>query len=265
MRRLTLLLAAAGTALLLSAGLAFAATYDCLVGRACIGTDGPDTLVGTSGWDYMDGRQDDDELFGNERPDELSGDAWDAPVNGTSTDGDDLLRGGPGWDFMAGYGGGGELYGGLGGDFIFAEESSENRGEDTVYGNKGNDYVQARDETKDTINCGGATRTWPSSTRASTRSRTTANTRTNGPTSRSPLAQRPHPARPRRWAPRSWTPSEHASRSDHVYRLCGPGLQGGVPAFPYAPNFLERPFRNCLENTQRASFRVSWWHEMCPD
>jgi Ca2+-binding RTX toxin-like protein len=155
MRRLTLLLAAIGTALLLSAGMAFAATYDCFANRACIGTDGDDTLNGTSSYDYMDGRQGDDKLFGKERPDEMSGDAWDAPVNSTSTDGDDLLRGGPGGDFMVGYGGDDELYGGLGGDFIFAEEASENSGEDTVYGNIGNDYIEARDETKDTINCGG--------------------------------------------------------------------------------------------------------------
>jgi len=55
---------------------------------------------------------------------------------------------------MVGNGGGDELYGGLGGDFIFAEESSANEGEDTVYGNKGNDYIQARDGVKDTIYCG---------------------------------------------------------------------------------------------------------------
>lgn len=154
MKRITLLLAAAGTALLLSAGLAFAATYDCFAGRACIGTDGPDTLIGSSSWDYMDGRQDDDRLFGNERGDEMSGDAWDAPDNDTSTDGDDLLRGGPGWDFMAGYGGDDRLYGGLQGDFIFAEETSANEGEDTVYGNKGDDYIEARDGVADAINCG---------------------------------------------------------------------------------------------------------------
>jgi hypothetical protein len=80
MRRLTLLLAAVGTALLLSAGLAFAATYDCFPGRACIGTDGPDTLNGSSGWDCMDGRQDDDRLSGNEGGDLMSGDAFDAPA-----------------------------------------------------------------------------------------------------------------------------------------------------------------------------------------
>ena len=154
MRRLTLLLAAAGTALLLSAGLAFAATYDCTAGRACIGTDESDTLNGSSSWDYMDGRQGDDGLFGNESGDFMSGDAFDAPGNDTSTDGDDLLRGGPGWDEMVGYGGDDELYGGLQRDFIFAEETAANEGEDTVYGNRGDDFILARDGVKDAIECG---------------------------------------------------------------------------------------------------------------
>lgn len=157
MRQLTLLLATMGVALLLSAGLAFAATYDCTAGRACIGTDGPDTLIGSSGWDDMDGRQGDDRLFGNERGDSMLGDAYDAPGNDTSTDGDDLLRGGPGGEFMVGFGGDDKLYGGLGGDYIFAEESSANEGEDIVYGNEGNDYIEARDGVKDAINCGRGT------------------------------------------------------------------------------------------------------------
>ena len=141
--------------LLLSAGLAYAAVYECTSGRACIGTDGTDTLHGSDGWDYMDGRQGDDRLFGNERGDVLSGDAWDAPNNDTSTDGDDLLRGGPGWDELYGYGGDDRFYGSLSGDFIFAEESSEAGGEDTVYGGKGNDYITARDGVQDAISCGG--------------------------------------------------------------------------------------------------------------
>ena len=156
MRRLTLLLVATGTALLLSAGLAFAATYECTSGRACIGTDGPDTLNGSSGVDpYMDGRQGDDELFANEGDyANLQGDAFDAPDNDTSTDGDDLLKGGPGWDEMAGFGGSDEFLGGARGDFIFAEESSANEGEDTVKSGRGNDFILAVDEAKDTISCG---------------------------------------------------------------------------------------------------------------
>ena len=156
MRQLTLLLAAMSMALLLSAGLAFAATYDCTAGRACIGTEEADTLNGSDGYDpYIDGRQGDDELFANEGDYAfLQGDAFAAPDNDTTTDGNDLLRGGPGYDEMAGFGGNDEFYGGLRQDFIFAEETSENRGEDIVKSGKGNDFVQAVDEIKDTISCG---------------------------------------------------------------------------------------------------------------
>lgn len=155
MRRLTLLLASVGMVLLLSAGLAFAATYDCTAGRPCIGTDAPDTLNGSSGIDYMDGRQDDDELFANAGEYAfMEGDAFAAPDNDTTTDGDDLLKGGPGFEEMAGFGGNDEFYSGIRGDFIFAEETSENKGEDIVKSGRGNDFILAVDETKDTISCG---------------------------------------------------------------------------------------------------------------
>jgi len=154
MKRLTLLLAVMGMALLLSAGVAFADTFDCIANRGCIGTNGPDTLNGSTGDDFMDAMQDDDELFGNEGHDSMYGDAFAAPNNDTSTDGDDLLEGGPGFDDMTGYGGADEFSGGANGDFIFAEESSENEGEDTVNSGGGNDFIQAIDQTKDTINCG---------------------------------------------------------------------------------------------------------------
>jgi Ca2+-binding RTX toxin-like protein len=154
MRRLTLLLATMGMALLLCAGVAFADTFDCIANRGCIGTNGPDTLNGSTGNDFMDAMQDDDELFGNEGHDFISGDAFAAPNNDTSTDGNDLLKGGRGFDEMVGYGGADEFSGGANGDFIFAEESSENEGEDIVKGGRGNDFILAVDETKDTISCG---------------------------------------------------------------------------------------------------------------
>ena len=143
-------------ALVLSAGLAFAATYECTTGRACIGTEEADTLNGSDGYDpYMDGRQGDDELFANEGDfASMQGDAFDAPDNDTTTDGNDTLRGGPGFEEMAGFGGNDEFYGGLRQDFIFAEETSENKGEDIVKSGRGNDFILAIDETKDTISCG---------------------------------------------------------------------------------------------------------------
>jgi RTX calcium-binding nonapeptide repeat (4 copies) len=154
MRRLTLLLAIMGIALLLITGVAIADTINCIAGRGCVGTDGPDLLTGSGGGDDMDGRQDSDRLFGNEGPDWMLGDAYAAPNNDTSTDGNDIIKGGPGFDGLAGLGGDDLLRGGEKGDYFFAEESSANEGEDFVYGSTGDDYIEAKDGVKDTINCG---------------------------------------------------------------------------------------------------------------
>lgn len=155
MKRLPLLLAMMGMALLLGAGVAIADTVNCIAGRGCIGTDGPDRLIGSRGSDYMDAEQESDRLFGNERHDVMYGDTFAAPDNDTSTDGNDLVRGGPGFDELVGYGGNDVLVGGDNADFMFAEESSENKGEDIVRGNLGDDYILARDGVEDTIDCGG--------------------------------------------------------------------------------------------------------------
>jgi hypothetical protein len=154
MKRLTLLLATMGMALLLSAGVAVALDVNCIAGRACVGTDSPDTLNGSTGDDHMDARQDDDKLFGNERHDFMSGDALEADEARSLTDGNDILKAGPGFDELVGYGGDDELSGGDNGDFVFAEESSKNQGEDVVRGGRGNDFILARDGVKDTISCG---------------------------------------------------------------------------------------------------------------
>lgn len=152
MRRLTLLLAAMGMALVMVAGVALADTINCFPNRLCVGTDGPDTLNGTSSHDYLDARQGNDQLYGHEGYDILDGDAWDA--TDTSTDGNDHIGGGQNSDELYGYGGNDKLLGRSGGDFIFAEESSANEGEDVIRGEEGNDYILARDGVKDTINCG---------------------------------------------------------------------------------------------------------------
>jgi Ca2+-binding RTX toxin-like protein len=156
MRRLILLLATIGMALLLSAGLALAATYNCTAGRACIGTGGRDTLNGSRGSDpFMDGRQNDDRLFANEGQfASLQGDAFDPAKNNTKTDGDDRLKGGPGFDEMVGRGGADTFWGAAGSDFIFAEETSKNKGKDTVGGGPGNDFILAKDGIRDTVSCG---------------------------------------------------------------------------------------------------------------
>jgi serralysin len=137
MGRLSLLLAIVVTALVAIAGVALADTIDWMANRICVGTDGPDTLDGTSHFDYLDARQGSDRLFGHEAYDVLDGDAYDA--RDTSTDGNDRLGGGQNYDELYGYGGNDKLLGRSGGDFIFAEESSENEGEDLVRGEEGND------------------------------------------------------------------------------------------------------------------------------
>jgi Ca2+-binding RTX toxin-like protein len=139
-------------ALVVITGVAIADTINCFPGRACIGTDGPDTLYGSSRSDYMNALQGDDKLFGNEGYDFLSGDAFEA--SDTSTDGNDRIGGGQNYDELYGYGGNDTLLGRSGGDFIFAEESSENEGEDVIRGEEGNDYILAKDGVKDTILCG---------------------------------------------------------------------------------------------------------------
>ena len=152
MRRINLMVATMGMALLLITGVAVADAIDCFNNRACIGTDGPDILQGTSSWNDMDARQDNDELYGHEGYDFMSGDAYDAPD--TSTDGNDHIAGGKNWDELYGYGGRDRFLGRSGGDFIFAEESSENEGADVVRGHEGPDWILARDGVKDTIFCG---------------------------------------------------------------------------------------------------------------
>jgi len=151
-RRLSLLLAIVVTALVAMAGVGLADTVDCMVNRACIGTNGPDTLDGTRTYDDMDARQGNDVMYGHESFDFMSGDAYAA--RDTSTDGNDRVGGGQNSDELYGYGGNDKLLGRSGGDFIFAEESSENEDEDVVQGNEGNDYILARDGVRDTIGCG---------------------------------------------------------------------------------------------------------------
>lgn len=152
MKRLAVLLTITALASLLSAGVAFALTVDCTSGRGCSGTDGPDALNGSSGYDDMDARQAGDSLYGNEGPDWMSGDTY-GPAD-SSTDGEDRMFGGAGSDGMVGYGGGDLLSGGIGRDYLYAVEHSNGPGEDTVRGGKGDDFIEAIDKTRDTIDCG---------------------------------------------------------------------------------------------------------------
>jgi hypothetical protein len=139
--------------LVVTAGVAWAATVNCQVGVPCVGTDDPDRLNGTNKPDDMFARQDGDLLRGLSGADILFGDH--PPVQNTTTDGNDELFGNDGEDTLAGLGGSDLLKGGGQADRIEAREASENPGEDTVGGGGGKDVIFAHDNEFDTINCGG--------------------------------------------------------------------------------------------------------------
>lgn len=152
MKRFGFFVVIVAAALATMAGVALADNVNCFPNRTCVGTNGSDLLEGTSSYDDMDCRQGSDVMYGHERYDFMSGDSYDA--RDTSTDGNDRVGGGQNGDELVGYGCSDKLLGRSGGDFIYAEESSENEGEDLVGGEGGNDWILARDGVKDTIACG---------------------------------------------------------------------------------------------------------------
>ena len=103
-RRVALFVLAGAVALVVAAGVAFAATVDCQVGVVvCLGTDGPDTLLGTDTSDEMEGRKGNDVLRGFEGRDKLIGDT----IGGSTVDppdGNDQLYGNRRADFLWGGG-----------------------------------------------------------------------------------------------------------------------------------------------------------------
>jgi Ca2+-binding RTX toxin-like protein len=106
--RMALLLVAIMGSLVLSSGIALAATVTCQAGVDCLGTKNADTLNGTADQDFMyaragsdivKGRGESDELFGQGGNDELLGGAES-----------DDLSGGAGVDGLSGGGGGDRYY-----------------------------------------------------------------------------------------------------------------------------------------------------------
>ena len=74
MKRIMVAMTLMGAALVLAAGVAWAATVNCQVQASCEGTDEPDELIGTNKPDFMNAKQDDDLLVGFMRADEMYGD-----------------------------------------------------------------------------------------------------------------------------------------------------------------------------------------------
>jgi hypothetical protein len=154
MKRIMVAMMLMGAALVLAAGVAWAATVNCQVQASCEGTDEPDELIGTNKPDFMNAKQDDDLLVGFMRADEMYGDNPQPAGDDTTTDGDDELIGYRGRDTLFGFGGSDYLRGGRGDDHIDATEESDNPGEDTVRGSRGQDFIGAVDGFKDIIFCG---------------------------------------------------------------------------------------------------------------
>lgn len=143
MRRATSLLAVMGLAVLLSAGVALAASVRC-DGGACRGTKKADTMTGSQRADRMYGGGGNDKMFGNRSNDLMfGGTGFDTMDGGYGSDRmygqsrNDTMRGGPAHDRM---------YGGP--------------GRDALYGENGADYiVAAGDGETDSVNCGLGTDT----------------------------------------------------------------------------------------------------------
>jgi Ca2+-binding RTX toxin-like protein len=114
-KRLVLLLTLILASLILSSGLALAATISCQAGPDCVGTRNADTLVGTDGDDRIFGRAGNDEIkaFGSSDTLPFSSDKL------YGQGGSDRLIGGPDKDYLTGGNGNDALSGGADSDHYF--------------------------------------------------------------------------------------------------------------------------------------------------
>lgn len=117
-----------------------------------VGTTGPDAISALGGNDKVVGRGYADSIDGGSGNDTLYGDGT-CPAGQTNPsycatgetvlDGNDNILGGSGDDAIFGQGGNDDIDGGS--------------GTDTISGGSGNDQILARDDEKDTIDCGPGT------------------------------------------------------------------------------------------------------------
>jgi Ca2+-binding RTX toxin-like protein len=171
-RYAVLILATVGLGVLLANGVGLTVPEYCTT-NPCAGTDGPDLLTGSSGNDQMDALAGNDTLWGEAGDDVLNGhDGADAlyadgsgggseiPPDAWDDAGNDIAYGGPGDDYMFGFNGADELLGEAGDDSISAldDRGSANTVVETVFGGPGNDWITARDNYKDDIDCGMGTK-----------------------------------------------------------------------------------------------------------
>ena len=112
-----------------------------------IGTPGPDVLKGFGGQDVLAGLGGNDLLDGGSGRDILDGGPGNDHLIGGS--GDDDLDGGADSDNLSGGTGADVLHGGDGNDHMRGDQGS-----DHISGGPGNDTIDARDGTRDVVDCG---------------------------------------------------------------------------------------------------------------
>ena len=156
-RRLTLVLAAMATALLLAGGAALAASLTGTNGNDTInGTEVADTINGGLGNDTLSGLAGDDSVLGGDGADKVF--AGDAAHNRLV--GNDLVAGQDGPDTVVGGVGTDDLRGGNGADTI-VDGPWDDSSTDTVYGGPENDNINSAGipAHRDVIYCGTGTDT----------------------------------------------------------------------------------------------------------
>ena len=138
-KKIAIMLAVAGTMLLLSSGVAFAVQIiNCERGHACVGTPKSDSMRGTQGSDRMSGRDSKDVMRGNSGKDTMRGAEGNDVIKGGN--GNDTTLGGPGNDTMNAGADNDSLDGGPGNDIMNA--------------GGGDDTIMANDGELDSISCG---------------------------------------------------------------------------------------------------------------
>lgn len=130
MKRGTLLVLFVGAALLLSAGVTFAATRSCDGGR-CSGTQRADTITGSENDEVILGEGGNDKLFGRGGNDGIKGGTGNDEVRGEEDN--DKVKGSQGRD---------EVFGGPGDDVV-----------------RGGTHGQRNDGARDFLDCGDGTDT----------------------------------------------------------------------------------------------------------
>jgi Ca2+-binding RTX toxin-like protein len=144
MKRKAVLITTTAIALLVvSAGVALAATITC-EGGGCFGTPNDDKMFGSANADVMFADAGNDKAHGRDGNDVVFADAGNDTVYGS--DGEDWLEGASGSD---------TLVGGSGNDVLDAETLESPLGSpDTIRAGAGDDFIAARNGKSDRIDCG---------------------------------------------------------------------------------------------------------------